>query len=84
MHLHVFVVGNGGWRSVVTPDRNDIVNDYPRVVAARKNAIYVLCSDVSDVVERSARLFVIQTPTIKQVKLRNGRVSSDLISDAQE
>ena len=61
---HLLVVRDWrGW-SVSLPNRDDVVNDYPRVVSTCENPVDILRTNVCHVLEGSPRVFVIQTPNI--------------------
>lgn len=61
MDYHRLVVRHRRWRPILTLYRNDVIDDDPRVIATRKDPVDVLTADVSNVLEGSPRLTIVQT-----------------------
>ena len=57
---HLLVVGNWGWWAIPLSDRDDVIDDHPRVVSTREDPVDVLRTDVGYVLERGPGVLVIQ------------------------
>jgi len=51
MDHHLLVVGHGRGRSILSPDRNDVIDDDPGVIPTSEDTIDVFGAYIRDVVE---------------------------------